>query len=270
MSRRKRNNNGRFSLFAFQDIITCIMGIMLLLTLIMCLQISTTMGTTGAPDTAAIVQRMQQQSIELTAEVSRLETEVGVQLNQLNAGAISDVSLLKQRMQHLDDDNQRAQQRVRNLWEQKANADASLTRLRETNQQNQNRPQLTQQLQQQNAQLKEQLEQMRQGDRVVYNAHDSATAECWLVELAGTSSFQAALIGQKQKPLTFSSHAALKSWIEKQHRRGAAFLLLIRPAAADMLEVFAEELRQQNVVFGFDLLPPDTVAIDPVTGASIK
>ena len=137
MSRRKRNNNGRFSLFAFQDIITCIMGIMLLLTLIMCLQISTTMGTTGAPDTAAIVQRMQQQSIELTAEVSRLETEVGVQLNQLNAGAISDVSLLKQRMQHLDDDNKRAQQRVRNLWEQKANADASLTRLRETNQQNQ-------------------------------------------------------------------------------------------------------------------------------------
>ena len=270
MSRRKRNNNGRFSLFAFQDIITCIMGIMLLLTLIMCLQITSTTATANTPDAARIVEQMQQQSAELAAEVSRLETEVGEQLNQLNAGALSDATLLKQRLKQLNDDNQRAQQRVRDLWEQKAGTDAQLVRLQTAAQQSQSRPQQTQQLEQQNDQIKERLEQMQQGNRVVYNAHDSATAECWLVELTDTASFQTALIGRKQPPQRFSSQASLKSWMEEQHRRGSAFLLLVRPASADMLEAFTEELRQKSIVFGFDLLPPDRVAIDPVTGAVIE
>ena len=270
MSLRKRNNDGRFSLFAFQDIITCIMGIMLLLTLIMCLQISSTMVTADAPDTARIVEQMRQQSAELAAEVAGLERKVETHLNQLNAGAISDVSLLRKRLNQLDDDSQRGKQRVRDLWEQKAEVDVRLTRLRETARQNQDRPQRTQLLQQQNEQMAEQLEQLRQGDRVIYNAHDSASTDCWLVELVDTTTFQTALIGQKRKPLQFASPALLQSWIQEQHRGGAAFLLLVRPSAADLLESLTEELRQQKIVFGFDLLPPDKVAIDPVMGAAVE
>jgi len=267
MSRRKRNNNGRFSLFAFQDIITCIMGIMLLLTLIMCLQITTATAMVDATTASQIVEQMKRQATELSAEVSRLETEVGQQLNQLNAGAISDGSLLTRKLEQLNSENQRAQQRVRQLWEQKADTDARLNRLRDTARQNQNRPQQTTRLQQQNEQLQQKLEEMKQGNRVVYNAHDSSTAECWLVELKDESNFQAARVGRRESPQAFASQTSLQSWMAEQHRRKAAFLLLVRPAAADILDTLTQELRQQKMVFGFDLLPAGKVAIDPQTGA---
>ena len=72
MSRRKRKNHSQFSLFVFQDIITCVMGIMLLLTLMMCLQITSVIAATEHSAASQMVDELRSQAAALSAEVARL------------------------------------------------------------------------------------------------------------------------------------------------------------------------------------------------------
>ena len=64
---------------------------------------------------------------------------------------------------------------------------------------------------------------------------------------------------------TFSSLDSLKKWIRQQHQKGAVFLLLVKPDAADVLDPLSEDLRREQIVFGFDLLPQDKIAINGTT-----
>ena len=96
MSRRKRSNHARFSLFVFQDIITCVMGIMLLLTLMMCLQITSVVASADAAPAAQMVSELKQQAAALAAEISKLESEASEQASLLESGAIDDPELLRQ------------------------------------------------------------------------------------------------------------------------------------------------------------------------------
>ena len=62
MARRPRSGAPAFSLFAFQDIITCVMGIMLLITLMMSLQIETATGTGMDPEMLKSLEMLSQES----------------------------------------------------------------------------------------------------------------------------------------------------------------------------------------------------------------
>lgn len=269
MSRRKRNNNTRFSLFAFQDIITCVMGIMLLLTLLLCLQITAEVASAEQSSAAEMVRQMQQQAAALSAEVAELEQSVDEQLTLLNSGAINDAELLRNRSLTLDRENQLATEDLRALWQQSADDEAVLTRLQAQESERIQQQQQTESLQQQNQLLQSQLEQLKAGDRIVYNAHDSNSKTCWLVELEDTSTMAVAELGKTQKPQTFSTLQDLTNWISGRHQTGAVFMFLVKPAAADLLEPLTEELRQQKVSFGFDLMAQEKTALDPIKGASV-
>ena len=49
-----------------------------------------------------------------------------------------------------------------------------------------------------------------------------------------------------------------------------AFMLLIKPNAADSLEELTKELVELAVPFGFDLLPQDATAIDAASGTAAQ
>ena len=129
-------------------------------------------------------------------------------------------------------------------------------------------PERTRQLEEQNQELTKSLEQLQNGDRVVYNAHSTSAASCWLVEMSGERSFVAAEIGKAQLPRQFSSVSEVRSWMVQQHQSGAVFLLIVKPDAAGILDELSDHLRSQNVTFGFDLLPQNKAAIDPNSGAA--
>jgi hypothetical protein len=65
----------------------------------------------------------------------------------------------------------------------------------------------------------------------------------------------------------FRSVAELITWIEAQKGKDVAFMLLIKPDAADGMEPLTAKLIEMAVPFGFDLLPQDATAIDAPSGA---
>jgi cell division protein FtsB len=269
MSRRKRKNNSGFSLFVFQDIITCVMGIMLLVTMMMCLQITAAVVSPEQTPAEETIRQMQRQAAALSAEIASLQSTVDENASLLNSGAINDPALLRDRTVTLDNDNQLAEIDVKALWEQQTSGQETLDTLKKTAQRRSEQTRQTESLKQDNETLDEKVKKLTRGDRVVYNAHTSESATCWLVEMTTTTDFQVAELGQRSQPRVFSSRSDLTSWILQRHQTGTVFMLIVKPAAADVLEQLTTDLRAQNVSFGFDLLPQDKTAIDPVSGASI-
>ena len=269
MSRRIRSNHSKFSLFAFQDIITCVMGIMLLLTLLICLQITTVTVTSVQSSGRKSLDELKEQAAELAAEVAAVELAVNEQSELIESGAIQDSRLLLERATSLQKNNTAAREDVRTLWEQQAADAAMLQQLEREAAARRDQPQQTVELKQSNATLKKKIETLRRGDRLVYNAHTETSKTCWLVEMSNNATFLAAEMGKKQPPQQFGSRQALVSWIRQRHQSGAVFMLVVKPGSADALEKISEDLRRDNITFGFDLLPQHQAVLDPVTGAAL-
>jgi hypothetical protein len=269
MSRRKRKNDSRFSLFVFQDIITCVMGIMLLVTMMMCLQITAVIASAKQTPAEETIRHMRQQAAALSAEIASLQSTVDENASLLNSGAINDPDLLRDRSVTLENDKQLARVDVKALWEQQTSELRVLDELKKTVRHRSDQVRQTESLKQDNKNIDKKVKKLQRGDRVVYNAHTSDSETCWLVEMITTTEFLAAELGQRHQPREFSSRSELTSWILQRHQTGTVFMLIVKPAAADVLEQLTTDLRAQNVNFGFDLLPQDKVAIDPVSGASI-
>ncbi|MEZ6122591.1 MAG: hypothetical protein R3C49_05370 [Planctomycetaceae bacterium] len=267
MGRRRRGNHSRFSLFVFQDIITCVMGIMLLITLMLCLQIS---SAALAPVSKAdeTIRQMQRQAASLTQEIETLQQTVDEQITLLTAGAIDDPDLLRNRALTLENDNSLAKADLTALWQQQVSARQTRSELERATDERSLQPSELAQLQQENARIVEELRQLKSGDRVVYNAHTSSASTCWLVEMTGSGTFLAGELGKKQPPLEFKSRQALISWIQQRHRSGAVFMLIVKPDAANAFEQVSEDLRKQNITFGFDLLPQNQTALGAAPGGA--
>ena len=270
MSRRKRKNNSQFSLFVFQDIITCVMGIMLLLTLMMCLQITATVASDTASPVEQTLDEMKQQAADLAAEVMQLQQLAGEQIVLLNSGAIEDPELIKEQSLTMENENQLANETIRELWQQHTENETSLESIIKTDKDRQAQISETETLRDDNRNLSKRLDELKRGDRVIYNAHNSSATTCWLVELTNATTIQAAELGKSIPPLSFTSQTDLQFWMLQRQRSGAVFLILVKPDAADSFELLSEELRLKSVTFGFDLLPQDKLAIDPILGAAAQ
>ncbi len=270
MSRRKRKSRSQFSLFAFQDIITCVMGIMLLLTLMMCLQITSRVGVMRSSPANQLLDEMQQQARELAQEALELETVVSEQNDLFQSGAIDDPELLERRVIEMRNEVQLTAASVSELVKEQTSTQETLRSIQSTVEADRSKSQAVQALQDENQSLEEKLAGLRSGNRVIYNSHDSSSSTCWIVELTDPGTIQAAEIGKTQKPLDFQSSAALQTWMVQRSRAGAAFLVLVKPSAAELLEPLASDLRSNKVTFGFDLLAQDMSGLDPVTGAAAQ
>lgn len=270
MTRRPRSGAPAFSLFAFQDIVTCVMGIMLLITLMMSLQIETATGTGMDPEMLKSLEMLSQESQGLLNEVDTLERQVAEQLSLLNTEAIFDVQILGQSREMIVNEVAAARNDLVRLEELRRNSDDRLKDVSEKYSVRQEDNESIQQLQQENHQLEEKLQQLRNGQRRVYNSHDSASKDCWLVEISESNDIQVALIGENKPPQRFASLDDLIGWVKSRKGHDVAFMLLIKPNAADSLEELTKELVELAVPFGFDLLPQDATAIDAASGTAAQ
>ena len=270
MSRRSRSGAPAFSLFAFQDIITCVMGIMLLITLMIALQIETAKGTGMAPEILKSLKMLSQESQELLNDVETLERQAAEQLALLNTEAIFDAEMLGRSRETIISEVAAAGSDLSRLKELRQDSEGRLEEITEKYSSLQKDNERIQQLQQENQKLDEKLKQLKNGQRRVYNSHNSASKDCWLLEISGVNDIQVALLGENKAPQKFGSLNDLIGWVKSQKGRDVAFMLLIKPNAADSLEELTKELVQLSVPFGFDLLPQDATAIDATTGAAAR
>jgi len=258
----------KFSLFSFQDIITCLMGIMLLLTLLIAMQI-TEQPIRSEDQAAARRQELQTMVTGLQRDIDQLEQQTQANSQLLASGALADQELLSARHRQAMAARQAAAAELQRLLSESVAASGSLASVTALAAQQQadgdrDRQRLTAEL----AAMKSRLQGLTDGTRVVYNRQSSSAATCWIVEVTDDRSIQAAPLGRSQKPLVFPGIRDVLRWIRDEHRRGAEFLILLKPAAEEAADLLPGTLREEQIPHGYDLLGQDQTALDPDRGAA--
>jgi len=267
VGRRRRSAMVKFSLFSFQDIITCLMGIMLLLTLLIALQI-TEQPVRSADQAADRRTELQTMMTDLQRDIAQLEQQTQANRQLLASGALADQNLLAARHQQALAAQQAAASELQRLRSESANAarslaDVTATATRQQAESTREQQQLLAEL----AAMKSSLQGLTDGTRVIYSQHSGTAETCWIVEVTDDRSIQAAPIGRTRKPLTFTGIPEVLRWIRTEHRKGAEFQILLKPAAVEAADLLPETLREEQIPHGYDLLGQDQTALDPERGA---
>ena len=268
MGRRRRSAMAKFSLFSFQDIITCLMGIMLLLTLLIAMQI-TEQPVRSEDQAAERRQELQTMVTDLQRDIDQLEQQAQANRQLLASGALADQELLSTRYRQASAARQAAETELQRLRSESVSASGSLASVTQLAAQQQaeadrDRQRLTAEL----SAMKSRLQGLTDGTRVVYNRQSGAAATCWIVEVTDDRSILAAPLGRTRKPLVFTGIREVIRWIRDEHRRDAEFLILLKPAAVEAADLLPGTLREEQIPHGYDLLGQDQTALDPDRGAA--
>ncbi|MEY3172178.1 MAG: hypothetical protein RLZZ436_91 [Planctomycetota bacterium] len=257
----------KFSLFSFQDIITCLMGIMLLLTLLIAMQI-TDQPSRSADQAADRQHQLQTIVSDLQRDIAQLEQQTQANRQLLSSGALADKDLLTARHQQAVAAEQAAAAELQRLRSESSTAARSLdTVSTAAARQQADSEQEQQRLIAELAAMKSRLQQLSDGTRVVYSQHSGTAETCWIVEVTDDRSIQAAPLGRSQKPLALGGIPETLRWIRTEHGRGAEFLILLKPAAVEAADLLPGTLREEQIPHGYDLLGQDQTALDPERGA---
>jgi hypothetical protein len=270
MSRRKRSTSTRFSLFSFQDIITCVMGIMLLLTLLICLRITSTVSRSSS-EVKTRAQALQTSVSAIQSELAELEARVHANSSIMESGGLSNIQLLRDKQQEAEAARRAAERELYAMLEQSTVAVRNLTDVSTSaqSQQTLTAAEIASLIEEMHRQQKT-IKEIQDGKRVVYNQYIGSADTCWIIEVSSDTVFQVAPVGKKQAPLSFSSIDQVLQWTRQRHNEGAEFLVLLKPGANAAIDRIPGTLREEGIAHGYDLLGQDQTALDPVTGAEAQ
>jgi hypothetical protein len=277
MSRRGKNGVA-FSLFAFQDIITSVTGIMILVTLILALELLQQMETSPAQRTKEVVQDIDStvtSVAELDAAVARNEARIADLQDRLTQGAgrIGDVAGFDQRavqqdvsdMQQMDDRLAKELQELAKQVEQTTQQQKKLNEEREEKVD----PEAVQKKLDDVNKKKEDLEKLKSSNRIIFNPTAGDAKVPWLVEITGEA-ITVAKTGVSAPPTKHATGAAFTAWAQQLDKNRDYFVLLIKPDGIANYELVRASIKQMGFDVGFDLLNSDQNAIDPEKGAAAE
>jgi hypothetical protein len=265
---RRRSGAPPISLFSFQDIITSVTGIMILVTLMMSIELVRQRYKGGQ------VQVSRTHIEQFKATLAEAQAEI----NDLNARRQRGTEILRDMASVSALQLQEESRELRRLVAQLATEAADLqlkakdAQCREDDAERvmRNSEQSTAQLKKRVENLRDQIARLKKQNRVIYNPAGSEKST-WLVEI-NEDRLTVAPLGKVAAPIVFE-HATraddFLSWARSRDLRTEYFLLLIKPDSGIM--GFKEiHLRLHDAGFdvGYDLLSPGQTAIDPKTGAA--
>lgn len=269
MSRRDRSQ-APFSLFAFQDIITSVTGIVILITLMLTLELLQQQPSSTSPSAAVVRQvRTALASTEKTAAALRAQLAQGDHAAAAMA-MISPTQLMRSRHEATQGIEQ-LEQELDRLQEQFAVATAAHDTIAA---QLFDRAEDTKMLESLRAEIEHitvELETLKKSNRLIYNPAD-ASQRAWLVDVS-RDRLLVAVTGEKSRPRIFTGGllrlptSQFMRWAEAETDASDYFVLLVRPGALEVFRDLQKQLEARRRVFGFDLIAADAVVIDPEHGA---
>jgi len=272
MARRKRKGSP-FSLFSFQDIITCVSGIIILITLILAVELA--QRSQGSPvASAAEVSTDIREAIAATETAIReLEQELQKRASATEEAAAAheeilqaDVSAVNQQIKSLQAELAELRRKQKRAAEESEKVQAKLfDQQKETGDLGEAEEEVKN--------LEDKLKTLVSSDRPIYNARSSDGKQVWLIQIEGQFAL-VARAGTPSKPESLPhggsliSDSAFAKWLDG-HSRSADFLFfLIRPAGIEAFGELQEEAKKRRFSYGFDLIGESQAAVDPETGAA--
>jgi len=263
---RRRKQQAKFSLFSFQDIITSVTGIMILITLVLALELLTRTMHTPAQQTVTVIDQLEDAVTQNLQAIEELETQ-----QQQGSSDVADLVKyspedLQRRIRDVQRINEAEQQELAELQQQESEVTQQERDITSQQQKRASDPQTIDQLNRQLQEKKEKLKKIKQSNRVVYNPVEGSNKTPWLVEITGQG-FSVAQIGKTGRPQTFGGVGQFTNWLGGRNPGREYFVLLIKPDGIESYRQAQAVLDSSGFEVGFDVLSEDQNAIDPETGA---
>lgn len=236
----RRKGQDAFSLFAFQDIITSVTGIILLIALILALELVQREEITDTPGQSPVANAPTP-ATAATAQQVREQIREG---EEILAGLAS-VSVSE-----LEDERERLKKELERLRAEgalpepdpvvSANQEQLDTILEEIEE------------------LEEELESKKSAKKVVYNKDTSVNKEGWVFDV-GPDQVWVSRIGQQvdSPPRGFRQLSQAVEWAKQRDKDKEYFVLAVRPQAIKAFEALRDTLQGLGFDLGFDLIGSD-------------
>jgi hypothetical protein len=274
MSRKR--SQPPISLFSFQDIITAVTAIMIVI--VICLTLELLDRTTASAETVATVAveelrlavnalQTQLQAFELqeASDPSMLAEAAAVTPNALASQITELEHLLVDAKAALNQERTRAeqlQQESAKVDAQRFNARAELSEL--------------EQLDERVRHTQSRLQSLQNTKRPIYAMPRGSTREGWLV-VVNANSIEAARIGVTSPPVEFQRTPGLGGtettaasqclkWIDTARGTERYFMVVVRPGGAELFQKLEDGLQSRQISYGFDVTSADQPLLDPVVG----
>lgn len=274
MARRRRNRSA-FSLFSFQDVITSVSGIMILVALLLAVQLVARAPGSTEPSPQADVEQLEQLIASSQEEAERLRAQIalggeavaelaGVTRQQLQRESIE----MARRMTELDGE-------LIELADVEQRAAKAATEARAGEFDRREEMKHLDSLRESIAKEQAELEKLRSSGRRIYNPTSRVGQSTWLVQIDGEQ-IMAAKVGAAQPPLIFQQSTAagrqraFQDWSTELGPSSTFFFIYINPGGAEDFDLLKDWLQTAKFSFGFDLLGREETAIDPQTGAAME
>ncbi len=244
--------------FAFQDIITAVVGIFILITLTLILELNQRVeSASDAPESAN--PNIEQEVVDLDHQTANLQRQYDLRLQQL--ADMSEITVLNrdQKIQEAKADRMAAEQQLANLIKMLAainqqieNQNESNTELESEASQLSEQKKKIEQLETILAKLANQKNQIKGEEGLLYRDQVDSTNYVCLVQLNGAGVKIKDAANQLVK--TLSNARGFASWLRTNTPRGRHFLILLEPSGERHFEDIREQLQDANAIYGIDLV----------------
>lgn len=272
MARRGRSRSP-FSLFSFQDIITCVSGIIILITLVLALELSQRQEGSPQVQTAKLAAQLREAIADAQAEVARLESELNLetrkaqQLAGVSLGDLQhDLFSIKEQIKSLDAEIASLKKQEEEIAKHDARLQAKLfDRGKDDTKRVDDERQVTD--------MEAKLRQVRQQNRLFYNPRTSDGKQIWLVQIERDRTLVAPA-GSVARPQIFTHEFAFfrqtsfEKWLESRSRTSDFIFFLVRPEGTDEFMKLRRVVDERDLPMGFDLLGVQQSAVDLEKGAA--
>jgi hypothetical protein len=272
MTRRGRGRSP-FSLFSFQDIITCVSGIIILITLMLAVELSQRKQGSPRIQTAQLAAKLRDAIADAQAEVARLEawlTRGDIKAEELAGVSVSalqhDLFAVNEQIKSLEAEIASLQKQAQAVAEKDEKLQAKrFDREKDHKKRAEEELKVTD--------LEKKLLQVRQQNRVFYNPRMADGKQVWLVQIEGDRVLVAPA-GSTARPNIFPQRFSIfqqsgfEKWLTNRSPEADFFFLLVRPEGINEFSELRKLLIRRGFSIGFDLLGPRQSAVDPEKGAA--
>lgn len=285
----RRKPAAAFSLFSFQDIVTSVTAILILVMLLLSIELVSRRRQQAASDPNTTRRQMAATAKQLETLAVRMREEVAARRERRPSRSMEAAQRELARVRAECDATQRRLEEIRQtqaavavLREQSealasahaADADrlAQLMRQVEEDRLQADRGEEAnrEERERQTVRRREVVDRPRSGTELVYNPQAGSKHRAWLVELSAAGITAVLLGGDRTERLglTVSDGSAARHWIDELNPDLDYCLLLIRPScSASLDEEVSTQLRDKGIRHGIDLIGEDQTVRDGTKSA---
>lgn len=275
----KRRSQAAFSLFSFQDIITSVTAILILVMLMLSIQMISRRRQQASSDPGVSLRQIEAAAESLESLAASLQDDLDSRRKARPLAALRSARAVAERerdiARHSLEETQRMGEAARRLLAEAESAAAAadseqlaaLETAAENDRQEADRLEAENNREEmrQEQRLREITERPNSGTELVFNPPSDSNRRAWLVEISDRGIAAALLGGEGPEPLGADTgdQSRLARWIARLKPDGDYCLLLIRPSAADELSLMLEKrLDNAGIRYGVDLIGEDQVVRD--------